>query len=246
MAEKKESKKEPRRGRGEGSIYQRKDKRWVGSIVLENGEREYYYHERREMVVEWLAKTLYAKQQGMLATGPKQTTKQFLIYWMENVHKMSVRESTYAMNKCIMYKHIIPMVGDVQLRKLRSDTIQTFYAKKMKEGISSRYLRIMHNLLHKALKYAERTERVARNVSELVDLPRVVKPKRQALTVEQVRLLLQTATELWLGCLLVLAITSGLRRGELLALHWDDIDFVHRRLSVRRALIYIQIGRAHV
>ena len=69
--------------------------------------------------------------------------------------------------------------------------------------------------------------------------PRVVKPKRQALTVEQVRLLLQTATELWLGCLLVLAITSGLRRGELLALHWDDIDFVHRRLSVRRALIYI-------
>ena len=235
----KESKKGGRRGRGEGSIYQRKDGRWVASVVLGSGERESFYDFKREIVAEWLTKKLYEKQQGLLATGPRQTTGQFLLHWLENVHKIAVRESTYEMNKCILMKHLLPAFGTIQLRKLSADDIQHFYAKKTKEGMSARYLRIMHNLLHKALKYAERTRRIVRNVSELVDLPRIVKPKRQALTAEQVRQLFHVAQGWWLESLLILAVTSGMRRGELLALHWEDIDFTKKYIDVRRAIIYI-------
>src|SRR5207248_10746155 len=84
-----------RRGHGEGSIYQRKDGRWAASITLEGRKRKTFYGKTRKEVQEQLKIALHEQQQGTLAIGPKQTVKAYLEHWMEDVHKPTIRLSSY-------------------------------------------------------------------------------------------------------------------------------------------------------
>src|SRR5436305_13993751 len=82
-----------RRGHGEGSIYQRKDGRWVASITLEGlgCKRKMFYGKTRKEVQEKLRVALNEQKQGTLATGPQQTVKQYLEHWLEDVHRPTLR-----------------------------------------------------------------------------------------------------------------------------------------------------------
>src|SRR5216684_6461528 len=99
------------RGHGEGSIYQRKDGRWVASITLENRKRKYIYGETKKEVLDKLKVALYEQQQGTLATGPQQTVKQYLEQWLEEVHKPAIRIGTYKGYRMYLDNHIIPALG---------------------------------------------------------------------------------------------------------------------------------------
>lgn len=93
------------------------------------GEKEAL--EKRRIVLIELA-------HGVLPTGPQQTVKQFLEYWLEDVYKESVRLTTYR-NCCILVrKHLIPGLGHVKLQKLTAQHVQSYYAKKLKEGTTAR------------------------------------------------------------------------------------------------------------
>ena len=83
-----------RRGHGEGSIYLRSDGRWAASISVEGGKRKTFYGKTRKEVQEQLKTALHHQQQGMLASGPQQTVKQFLAQWLED-HKHSIRVRSY-------------------------------------------------------------------------------------------------------------------------------------------------------
>jgi len=89
------------------------------------------------------------------------------------------------------------------------------------------------------LENAVRWNLVSRNVTELVTPPRVVKRERVPLTLEQAQKLLEVASGNRLEMLLVLALTTGMRRGELLALRWSDIDFEGQSLQVRHTVDFI-------
>ena len=108
------------RGHGEGSIYQRKDGRWVASITLENRKRKYFYGETRKEVQEKLKVALHEQQQGTLATGPQQTVKQYLEHWLEEVHKPTLRLSTYLKYRQMLGKYVLPILGQYQLQKLNA------------------------------------------------------------------------------------------------------------------------------
>src|SRR3989440_2738314 len=163
------------RGHGEGTIYHRKDGRWVASITLENRKRKYFYGETRKEVQEKLKVALHEQQQGTLPTGPQQTVKQYLEHWLEEVHKPTIRLSTYERYRVILDKHIVPALGHLQVQKLTPQHIQAFYAHLLKEGFSPKTVRITHAVLHKALENAVRWRLVARNVCDDVSLPRQTK-----------------------------------------------------------------------
>src|SRR5579859_7095181 len=104
-----------RRGHGEGSIYQRKDGRWVASITLEDGGRKSFYGKTRREVQEKLKVALREQQQGTLATGPQQTLKVYLEQWIEQVHRPPIiRVSTYGKYRVVVYQHLIPGLGHIQ------------------------------------------------------------------------------------------------------------------------------------
>jgi len=224
------------RGHGEGSIFQRKDGRWVAQITLEDGRRKPLYGKTRKEVHDKLQKALYEQKQGTLLTGPQQTIKQYLEHWLEDVHKSSIRISTYARYRNLLDLHILPNLGSLQMQKLSPQHVQSFYASKLKEGLSARSVRILHAVLHKALDNAVRTNLVTRNVCNAVTPPRLTKYEIQPLSEEQARMLLDVARGHRLEALLTLAITTGMRRGELLALRWQDINFDTKSLQVVRTV----------
>jgi integrase len=228
-----------KRGPGEGSIYWRKDGRWTAEISLEGGKSKFLYGKTRKEVQEKLKTALYEQQQGMLLTGPQQQVGQFLTQWLEDVHKQSIRARTYERYEEIIRLHLIPGLGHHQLQKLLPQHIQSFYQKKLKEGLSPTTVISFHSVLHKALETAVRWNLVARNVCELVSPPRRKRFEIQPLSMEQIHRLLEAAQGHRLEALFVLALATGMRRGELLGLKWQDLDLEKGTLQVRRILTRI-------
>ncbi len=126
-----------RRGHGEGSIYQRKDGRWVAVLVLEDGGRKSFYARTQKEAIEKLKQAQYEQKQGILATGPKQTLKTYLTQWFEEVHKPTLRLSSIVRYQIVLDKHILPALGQIPLHKLTAQKIQSFYTSKLKESYSS-------------------------------------------------------------------------------------------------------------
>jgi integrase len=226
-----------KRGNGEGSIYQRKsDGKWVGSITLENRKRKVFYGDTRKEVQEKMKVALREQQQGTLITARQQSVKEYLEDWLENTHKRSIRPRSHERYEEIVRLHIVPAIGKVPLQKLTPQRVQRFYSDMLNGGYSSVTVNAVHNLLHKALDNAVRWELVAQNVCEKVSPPRKQRHEIRPLTPEQIHQLLDAARGHPQEALFILALATGMRRGELLGLKWQDISFTEGTLQVRRVL----------
>lgn len=228
-----------RRARGEGSVFQRKDGYWVVQIELGDGKRKQYYLKTQKEAVEKLRKAQRELEQGTLVTGPQQTVKQYLEYWLEEVHKPSLKISTYVKYRKLINSYIVPALGHLKLEKLTPQLVKSFYNQKAKDGLSAKTINSIHGVLHKALDNAVLWNLASRNVCDVVSPPRLVKPKKQSLTMEQAHRLLESVRGHRLEMLLTLALTTGLRRGEMLALRWADVDLERRTVAIERTVDYI-------
>jgi integrase len=234
MAEKKQ------RGHNEGSVYYVESRgRWVAEISISPGKRKKFYCKTKQEAIRKKNEALRELERGTLATGPQQKIKDYIEHWLEEVHKPKIRISSYVKYKKLTNSYIIPELGEVQLQKLTPQQVQSLYTKMGKRDLSPKTINSVHGLLHKALDNAVRWSLVSRNVCDLVSPPRVVKRKIQPLTLDQARQLLEAARGHRLEGLLTLAVVTGMRRGELLALRWSDVDLERRTLFVGRTVDYI-------
>ena len=162
--------------------------------------------------------------------------EQFLQDWLENSQKRSVRPRTYERYEEVVRLHIVPVLGRHQLQKLSARHLDAFYTKKLDEGLSSSTVGSFHNILHKALDMALKRNLVARNVCDLVEPPHRKRFEVHPLTVEQMHKLLTAARGHRMEAIFHLALATGMRRGELMGLKWQDINFEKGTLQVRRTL----------
>jgi integrase len=156
--------------------------------------------------------------------------------------KPTVRPSTWQRYRELLTLHAVPALGKVRLSRLSAQHVHSLYAAKLESGLSPTTVHHLGTALHGALAKAERLGLVARNVCDLVDLPRMVDHEMRVLTPSQVRTLLDAARDHRLEALYVLAVTTGMRQGELLALRWRDVDLGRRTLSVRVTLKRMKQG----
>jgi integrase len=225
-----------RRGNGEGTIYERPNGTFAAIFTLEGGKRKTLYAKTRKEAQEKLRKALYEQQQGTLVTAPQQTVTQFLTGWLENTQRQSVRPRTYERYEEIIRLHILPILGHHKLQNLAAPHLQAFYTKKLQEGLSPLTVISFHNVLHKALDTAVKWNLIARNVCKIVDPPRRQRFEVTPLTLEQIQKLLSGVEGHRLEALFKLALATGMRRGELMGLKWQDIDLEKGTLQVRRVL----------
>src|SRR5881394_3665309 len=217
--------------KGAGSVYQRKsDGRWVGSfIVEETGKRKYVYapvdNNTQKVAYDLLQQAQQGQKQGTLVTGKDQTVKDYLTYWLEKVYKPAVYITTYVRYCNIVYKHLIPGLGGIRLRRLTTQQVQVFIAGKIESGLAPSTVVKMHKTLRGALGHAVKLKLVSRNVSDSVTSPRIPKRKKCLLTKEQLQKLIKVANTYDMDAFVKLGLMSGMRHGELLALRWADIDF---------------------
>ncbi len=227
------------RGHHEGSVFYWKARdRWVAEISTEPGKRKRFYFKTKQEAMKKRNEALRELEQGTLATGPQQKLKDYLEDWIENVHKDELRISAYVKYKKLI-KYIVADLGNIWLQKLSPEQVRRFYTKKGKDGLSSKTINSIHGVLHLALENAVRWNYVSRNVCDLVKPPRIVSREVTPLTLEQARALLSSVREHRLEELLVVAVVTGMRRGELLALRWSNIDFERRTLLVLHTVDYI-------
>lgn len=227
-----------RRGHGEGSITKLPDGRWQARIDLgyQNGKRrrKALYGKTRHEVAQKLAKTLHEHQQGLPVTNERQTIAQFLTRWLDDSARHTLRPQTFKRYRELVNLHAIPHIGKVVLARLTPQHLANLYNERRKDGLSPRTVQFLHAVLHRALKQAVKWNLIARNPADAVEAPRPERKDIQPLRREQVETLLRAVEGDLLEALYILAVTTGMRLGELLALKWEDID--GSRLHIRHTL----------
>jgi integrase len=127
----------------------------------------------------------------------------------------------------------VPIIGKIRLASLTAERVQTLYADRLAAGLSTTTVHHLHATLHKALKDAERLQLVTRNVSKLVNVPRMAESEIHPLSREEARALLDVASRDRLSALYALALASGMRQSELLGLQWSEVDLDAGLVRVR-------------
>ncbi len=240
-----------RSNRGNGSIHLRKDGRWEGRYVIGYDEKglpktkNVLAKTKREC--EQKLKELRASLKGAEPERPKAdvTFGAWLDHWYQNDCKPAIRPKTQADYENRIYQHIIPELGHIPLAKLAPGDLQQFYIRLKQggrllrrseygPGLSDRMVKSCHVTCRVALDKAVAQGLILKNPANLCKAPATHPKEMQVLTQEEMQRLLIQAKEN--GCfeLLLLELSTGLRRGELLALQWDDLDLATGELRIER------------
>ena len=225
-----------RRGHKEGSVYyvEARD-RWVAEITveLETGKRKRKkaYCKTKQEATRKRNEMLRELERGTLATGPQRKLGEYVTDWLENVHKSQLRLGAY-LNYKKHVKLIVDNLGDIWLQKLTAQQVQNFLSKRLSDGVSPKYVRETRAVLNLALSNAVKWGYLSRNVCDLVARPRVPKHEMVPLTLEQAQRFKEYIRGHRLEVLIITAVVTGMRRGELLSLRWSDIDFKRQILQV--------------
>jgi integrase len=229
-----------KRGRGEGSIFRRKDGRYAATISdgYRNGKRarKTFYGTTRKVVSGQLNKALRDQELGRPVAVARQTVGKFLDDWLEGTAKARLRPRTYADYKKIVKKHLVPALGHLTLQKLGPEHVQQLFAAKSAEGLSPRRVALIRAVLHTALNEAVKWSAVGRNVADLVKAPRRVRYLPMTLNQKQARALLNAAGKHRIGAVFSVATAVGLRLGESLGLRWQDVNLKKGTISVHQTL----------
>lgn len=240
-----------RRKHGDGSVRLRKDGRWEGRIVI--GYDEKGLPETKNVLAktktECVAK-LKALRESLEAPAPEApkpsiSLGDWLDHWYQAYKKANLRSNTQMSYERRIYQHIIPALGRIPLDKLTTRDIQQFYTNLKKSGrlirtelygagLSDQTVRGIHTTLHAALDKAVEEKLIFRNPADSCKLPPAKSREMKVLAPEEIqRLLIQAKED---GCyeLLLLELATGLRRGEILALQWGDLNFRTGALRVQR------------
>jgi integrase len=234
-----------RRGNGEGNIYKRKDGLFEAryTVQTETGpKRRSIYAKTRKEVAEKLADALAQRGQGLVFDAANITVSDYLDRWLSASVKNTVRKNTFARYEQIVRLHLKPALGSKKLKTLTPAHVRALYRHKLDAGFSPRTVQYIHVTLHKALKQAVADGLVHKNVSEAVTPPRSARKEIIPLTAEQVKTFLYAVRDSRMSGLYVLAVTTGMRQGELLGLRWADVDLEAGTLSVRRTLSMTRDG----
>ena len=228
-----------KRGNGEGSITRRKDGLYMARYPVQTAtgaKRKTLYGKTRSEVAAKLSKALADREGGLTYDAGKQTVGEYLARWLSNSVRDTVRQRTYERYESIVRVHLVPSIGPVKLKTLTPDHVRGLYREKLDSGLASQTVLHIHRVLSKALKQAVDDGLIPRNAAAFVKSPQPRGEEIRPLNRDQVRTLFEAAREDRLEALYIVAVTAGLRRGELQGLKWEDVDLEARNLQVRRTL----------
>ena len=246
-----------RRANGEGSIRKRKDGRWEGRCTVG------YDADGKRIIKNVLGKTqaecksklnelIQASQELDMVRSDDLTVADWVTQWYDLYAKPNIRPSTQEFYWNHIRFHIIPQIGKIKLRKLTSRDVQKLYnhvktqgrvnAKNGKTELSNSYVRGLHMMLHNCMERAVKERLIPRNPTEDCIIPKNEKKEMKTLRPENIHDYLKAAEEYDVFALFFLELNTGLRKGELVALLWEDVDTENMTISVSKQASKVKGG----
>jgi integrase len=191
-------------------------------------------HTRRE-AQELEARLRHELSVGAYLPDSDLTLAQFLERWLKDVVNTTVSEKTRENYTSHVHHHIIPRLGRLPLSQLSPPVIQRFCSALHETGLAPLTVALIYRTLRAALNRALLWRLLRENPARGVSLPRVPRKMNQVISVENLKRLLAAPKHDWLRLCVLIAATTGLRRGEILGLHWEDVDWDAAALHVHRS-----------
>ena len=242
-----------KRANGEGNIRKRKDGRWEGRFTAGHdpatgkqviksvlGKTQAEVKEKLKKAIEDAEKVDFTK------TG-KYTVGIWMDEWFENVAKIKVRASSHQTYRGYIDNHIKPNIGNIPIEKLTTMDLQKFYrklltkgrverieSKDQPKGLSAKTVRNINQVISSAMDLAVAQKIISANPTNACALPKIEHQEMQTIPAEQLQVFLQEAKATGVYEMYYIELATGLRRGELLGLKWQDIDWKNGVIKVRR------------
>ncbi len=242
-----------RRSNGEGNIRKRKDGRWEGRYTAgfdpATGKQVFknVLGKTQNEVKEKLKKALEESQKLDFTRTGKYTVSRWMEEWFENVCKIKVRPSSHQTYRGYIDHHIAPYIGKTPIEKLSTMDLQKLCrklmdkgrverieSKKQPKGLGPKTVRNVMQVISSAMDFAVAQKIITDNPCKALELPKVEKQEMQTIPAEQLQAFLMEAKASGVYEMYYIELSTGLRRGELLGLKWQDIDWSNAVITVRR------------
>ncbi len=227
-----------KRGNNEGNINLRKDGRWEARVTIgyRNGKqlRKCIYGATREEVAKRMTTALAEVQKGNALPDEKITLKAFVETWLEGTAKPRLRQSTFNRYETLMRLHVFPTLGRIPVGRFSPVQAQKHWSDLAKAGLRARTIIQIRAILRTALNQAVRHGLASKNAASLSDAPKPESFKPAFLNPKEAEALLKAFEGHRIEPLITLALTTGMRIGEILGLTWSDIDLDGKHLTIKR------------
>jgi integrase len=224
-----------KRANGEGSIIHRPNGKYEVRVTVDGKRKTVGYFNTRKKASDKLNEANYNQAKGIPLYDDHQTFAHYLKVWLE-MAATQIKESTLRKYRDDVRLRLAPHLGRTPLTKLSQIQIQQLYARLIKEGLAPKTVVNLHGTLHKALQDALQMDLVQRNVADLVKPPRIPHYQIRTLRPDEIRRLLDVVRGDRLEALYIIALSTGMREGELLGLRWQDVDLTNRVLYIRQGV----------
>ena len=250
-----------RRANGEGNLRKRSDERWEGRYTAgydpDTGKRiiKNVLGKTQAEAKEKLKAAVEQAQQVDITRTDEYTVATWLRTWYDLYAQPNIRQATADRYKLMIETYTIPRIGKIKLKKLTSRDLQKMYKNLMEHGrvntksghgnpgLSNTTVRSVHLMLHSAFERAVKERLIARNPTDDCIAPKVQKVEMKTLRPEHLKAYLDAADARGVLPMFYLELVSGLRKGELVALLWDDLDIQNRTISVSKQYIKNPSGK---
>jgi len=190
-----------------------------------------------------LAEMLHQLDTGTFMKPGKTTVAEYLDRWLSDYARPNLSPRSFERYESITRVHLIPRLGNITLTQLKSEHLQRHYTNKLNDGLSALTVRYHHTVIHKALHTALKWGLVNRNVADGVDVPRSRHGEMKTWDEDEITHFLTAVKGSPYYALCHTALFTGMRRSELLALRWQDIDLIFGQVYVNRGLHHLKDGR---
>lgn len=242
-----------RRPSGDGMVRKREDGRWEGRIVVghkEGGDPifQYVLAPTQKALLGKLHQNIETFRDVELCGDSRMTLAQWLDRWLDEYAALRLRESTMSGYRMYAEQYIKPCLGDKKMNSITPTDIQRMYTKLKKEGrvrehpvhgrtLSAGTVRRIHTMLHRAMADAVRAHIIPRNPTEGLTLPKADGTAKRVFTDRELDKFMEAikTDPIWHDFFYT-ELTTGLRRGEICGLQWQDFDAEAGTLQVSRTL----------
>lgn len=232
-----------KRANGQGCIYYNRQRgKWIVSITLykDNSTGKYVRKTKTCLNEQHAHDTLeqmnHDKNNGILIFDYSITIEDWILKWLKEAKSQTIELSTYNNYLSNIKNHIIPMLGHIKVRQLRIPDIQNFYNQLYISKINPKTVQRIHVILNASLEYAISNDLITKNPAQFAKRKKMMPYENNPYTALELQDMLEKIKdEKYFVPILMLSLL-GLRRGELLALTLDDIDWKQDLIKVNRSL----------